>query len=78
MRFDLAYNYRQLAEECREQAARAITPSHIDQWLQLAEAWLRLAEDTARLKTQLQGSQMAGDGGTIEGIRFQSKSEFRK
>jgi hypothetical protein len=78
MRFDFAEKYRQLAEECREHAASAITPSHRDHWFQLAEAWLRLAEDTARLKAQLQESQMAGDGGTVEGISFESKSGFRK
>jgi hypothetical protein len=35
--------YRKQAEECREQAIKAISPLDKEAWLRLAEEWLMLA-----------------------------------
>lgn len=35
---------RKLAEECRQQAARAISPTDKERWLRLSEDWLRRAQ----------------------------------
>jgi hypothetical protein len=35
--------YRKQAEECREQATKAISPLDKEAWLRLAEEWLMLA-----------------------------------
>jgi hypothetical protein len=39
---DLA-SYLKQAEECREQAAKAISPLDKEAWLRTAEEWLKLA-----------------------------------
>ena len=38
-----AAKYRKQAEECREQAAKAISPLDSEAWLKVAEEWLKLA-----------------------------------
>jgi hypothetical protein len=38
-----AAKFRQQADECREQAAKAISPLDKEAWLRVAEEWLRLA-----------------------------------
>jgi hypothetical protein len=40
---DDAVRFRKQAEECREQAARAISPLDKESWLRVAEEWLKLA-----------------------------------
>jgi hypothetical protein len=35
--------FRKHAEECREQAAKAISPLDKEAWLRVAEEWLKLA-----------------------------------
>jgi hypothetical protein len=35
--------YRKQAEECREQAAKAVSQLDKDAWLRVAEEWLKLA-----------------------------------
>jgi hypothetical protein len=40
---DDADRFRKQAEECREQAAKAISPLDKEAWLQVAEEWLKLA-----------------------------------
>jgi hypothetical protein len=41
---DDANKFRKQAEECREQAAKAISPLHKEAWLRTAEEWLKLAQ----------------------------------
>jgi hypothetical protein len=36
------------AEECRQQAAKAIGPLEKDQWQRLSEEWLKLAQSVER------------------------------
>jgi hypothetical protein len=38
-----AARFRKQAEECREQAAKAISPLDKEAWLRVAEEWLKLA-----------------------------------
>jgi hypothetical protein len=38
-----AERYRKTADECRRQAEKAISPLDKEQWLQLADEWLKLA-----------------------------------
>jgi hypothetical protein len=40
---DDATRFRKQAEECREQAAKAVSPLDKEVWLRLAEEWLTLA-----------------------------------
>ncbi len=40
---DDVVRFRKQAEECRKQAARAISPLDKEAWLQAAEEWLKLA-----------------------------------
>jgi hypothetical protein len=35
--------FRKQAEECREQAAKALSPLDKEAWLRVAEEWLKLA-----------------------------------
>ena len=37
--------YRKQAEDCRQMAAKAISPLDKEAWLKLAGDWLRLADD---------------------------------
>ena len=39
-----ADDFSKNAAECREQANKAADPGHKAQWVQLADAWLRMAE----------------------------------
>ena len=41
---DDAAGFRKQAEECRAQAAKAVSPLDKEAWLQVAEEWLKLAE----------------------------------
>jgi hypothetical protein len=43
---DDAARFRQLASECREQAAKAVNPIDKEAWLRVAEDWLKLATST--------------------------------
>jgi hypothetical protein len=36
--------FRKQAEECREQAAKAVSPLDKEAWLRVAEEWLKLAQ----------------------------------
>ena len=40
---DNATRFRKQAEECREQAAKAVSPLDKEAWLRVAEEWLKLA-----------------------------------
>jgi hypothetical protein len=40
---DDAAKFRNQADECREQAAKALSPLDKEAWLQVAEEWLKLA-----------------------------------
>ena len=40
---DEAAKFRKQAEECREQAAKAISPVDKEAWLRVAGEWLKLA-----------------------------------
>jgi hypothetical protein len=40
---DEADRFRKQADECREQAAKAISPLDKEAWLRVAEEWLKLA-----------------------------------
>ena len=39
---DDADRYRKQADECREQAAKAVSPLNKEAWLRVAEEWLKL------------------------------------
>jgi hypothetical protein len=41
---DDADRFRKQAEECREQAAKALSPLDKEAWLRVAEEWLKLAQ----------------------------------
>jgi hypothetical protein len=41
-----ADRFRKQAEECRQQAAKAINPLDKETWLRVAEEWLKLAQVT--------------------------------
>jgi hypothetical protein len=40
---DEAASFRKHAEECREWAAKAISPLDKESWLRVAEEWIKLA-----------------------------------
>ena len=40
---DYAARFRKQAEECREEAAKAVSPLDKEEWLRLAEEWLKMA-----------------------------------
>ena len=40
---DEAARLRKQADECREQAARAVSPLDKESWLPVAEEWIKLA-----------------------------------
>jgi hypothetical protein len=40
---DDADRFRKQAEECREQAAKVVSPLDKEAWLRVAEEWLKLA-----------------------------------
>jgi hypothetical protein len=41
---NMADEYRKNADDCREQAAKALRPLDKERWLKLAEDWLKLAK----------------------------------
>ena len=43
-----AARFRKQAEECREQAAKAVSPLDKEAWLPVAEEWLKLALSTEK------------------------------
>lgn len=43
-----AARFRKQAEECREQAAKAVSPLDKEAWLRVAEEWLKLALSTEK------------------------------
>jgi hypothetical protein len=43
-----AERFRKQAEECRQMAAKVISPLDKEAWLKLAEDWLRLAREADR------------------------------
>jgi len=45
---DDAARFRKQAEECRDQAAKAISPIDKEAWLRVAEEWLKLALSAER------------------------------
>jgi hypothetical protein len=50
---DFSDHYRKQAEDCRNQAARATDPAQKKVWLDLADAYLKLAEHADReIKTK--------------------------
>jgi gluconate kinase len=52
-----ADHYLKQAEECREQAARALRDEDRESWLKLAAKWQRMAEGTYRPAQQAQQPQ---------------------
>jgi hypothetical protein len=40
---DEAARFRKQADECREQAAKALSPLDKEAWLRVAEEWIKLA-----------------------------------
>jgi gluconate kinase len=52
-----ADHYRQQAQECREQAARALRDEDRQSWLKLAAKWQRMAEGTHHPAQQAQQQQ---------------------
>jgi hypothetical protein len=40
---DEAARFRKQADECREQAAKAVSPLDKESWLRVAEEWIKLA-----------------------------------
>jgi gluconate kinase len=52
-----ADHYRQQAEECREQAARALRDEDRESWLKLAAKWQRMADEAHRPAQQGQQAQ---------------------
>jgi hypothetical protein len=46
MSSDDADRYRKQAEECRQQARKAVSPLDKEAWLRVAEEWLNLAQST--------------------------------
>jgi hypothetical protein len=40
---DEAARFRKQADECREQAAKAVRPLDKESWLRVAEEWIKLA-----------------------------------
>ena len=42
---DDAAKFRKQADECREQAERAINPLDKERWLRLARDWTKMAQD---------------------------------
>ena len=43
-----ARGFRKQAEECRQQAAKAISPLDKEVWLRVAEEWIKLAQSTEK------------------------------
>jgi gluconate kinase len=52
-----ADHYLKQAEECREQAARALRDEDRDNWLKLAAKWRCMADETHRPAQQAQQPQ---------------------
>jgi gluconate kinase len=56
-----ADHYLKQAEECREQAARALRDEDRASWLKLAAKWQRMAEGTHQPAQQAQQAQGEGE-----------------
>jgi hypothetical protein len=57
-----ADHYLKEAEECREQAARALRDADRQSWLKLAAKWQLMAEGTHRPAQQAQQPRGGGEG----------------
>jgi hypothetical protein len=57
-----ADHYLKQAEECREQAARALRDADRQSWLKLALKWQLMAEETHRPAQQAQQARGGGEG----------------
>jgi hypothetical protein len=57
-----ADHYLKQAEECRDQAARALREEDRESWLKLAGKWQRMAEATHHPAQQAQQPQGKSDG----------------
>jgi hypothetical protein len=55
-------HYLKQAEECREQAARALRDEDRASWLKLAARWQLMADETHRPALQAQQPQGEGEG----------------
>jgi hypothetical protein len=40
--------FREKAEECRQEAAKAVSPVEAERWRRLADEWLKLAQSAER------------------------------
>jgi hypothetical protein len=45
---DDADRFREMADECREQAARSLSPLDKERWLKLAGDWIKMAEEAEK------------------------------
>jgi hypothetical protein len=54
---DTSEIYRQRAEACRDQAARATDPHHKRQYLEMADGWLKLARHAEQWERKLKGEE---------------------
>jgi gluconate kinase len=57
-----ADHYLKQAEECRDQAARALRDEDRENWLKLAAKWQLMAEGTHQPAQQAQQPQGQGEG----------------
>jgi hypothetical protein len=49
---DDADRYRKQAEECRQQAEKAVSPLDKEAWLRVAAEWIKLAQSTEEGRTR--------------------------
>jgi hypothetical protein len=49
---DDAVRFRKQAEECREQAAKAVSPLDKEAWLRLAADWIKLAQNAEERRSR--------------------------
>jgi hypothetical protein len=69
-----ADRFRKEAEECREQAAKAIGQLDEDTWLRLAAEWIKVAQAAEEPACAVASSlPMAGYGIAAGGVRSQVK-----
>ena len=55
MSSDDADRYRKQAEECRQQARKAVSPLDKEAWLRVAEEWLKLAQSNEESRRRRSG-----------------------
>jgi hypothetical protein len=58
MSSDDADRYRKQAEECRQQAQKAVSPLDKEAWLRVAEEWLMLAQSTEESRRRRSGDSL--------------------